>query len=64
MATAKAGRIDESGAACVLAGDLGCLMNIAGMLSRQGIAVEARHVAEVLADMAGTPAIGAPKKGR
>ena len=64
MATAKARRIDESGAACVLAGDLGCLMNIAGMLSRQGIVVEARHVAEVLADMAGTPAIGAPKKGR
>jgi len=64
MATAKARRIGETGAACVLAGDLGCLMNIAGTLSRQGIAVEARHVAEVLADMAAAPALGAPKKGR
>ena len=64
MATAKAQRIAASGAACVLARDLGCLMNIAGTLSRQGIAVEARHVAEVLAGMTDEPAIGAPAKGR
>ena len=36
----------------VLAGDLGCLMQIAGKLSRaRGADVEARHVAEVLAGM-------------
>ena len=47
----------------LLAGDLGCLMNMAGKLQRQGIAVSARHVAEVLAGMADEPAIGAPKPG-
>ena len=62
MAQDKARRIGETGAACVLAGDLGCLMNIAGTLSRAGMAVEARHVAELLADMADGPAIGAPRE--
>src|SRR5437660_1677160 len=33
------------------AGDLGCLLNIAGKLSRRGSNMEVRHVAEVLADM-------------
>ena len=47
---------------CVLAGDLGCLLQIAGKLSRTGSRVEARHVAEVLAGMTDTaPAIGKPK---
>jgi L-lactate dehydrogenase complex protein LldE len=45
----------------VLAGDLGCLLNIAGKLSRLGIRVEARHIAEVLAGMTDTPAIGASR---
>ena len=35
----------------LLAGDLGCLMNMAGKLKRQGSTVEVRHVAEVLAGM-------------
>ncbi len=47
----------------VLAGDLGCLMNIAGKLHRNGSPVKARHVAEVLAGMADGPAIGEPQKG-
>ncbi len=33
----------------VLAGDLGCLMNMAGKLKRQGRNIACRHVAEVLA---------------
>ena len=41
-----------------VAGDLGCLINIAGKLKRQGSPVEVRHVAEVLAGMTDTPAIG------
>ncbi|MDE2578191.1 MAG: (Fe-S)-binding protein [Hyphomicrobiales bacterium] len=49
-----------SGAPVLLAGDLGCLMNMAGRLSRQGRAIEVRHVAEVLANMTDTPPIGAP----
>lgn len=61
MASDKALDIAASGAAAVLAGDLGCLLNIAGKLSRLGIRVEARHIAEVLAGLADeVPAIGAP----
>jgi L-lactate dehydrogenase complex protein LldE len=58
----KAADIAATGAAAVLAGDLGCLLNIAGKLSRQGRPIEVRHVAEVLAGMADTaPPIGAPR---
>jgi L-lactate dehydrogenase complex protein LldE len=58
----KADDIAATGAAAVLSGDLGCLLNIAGKLSRQGRRVEARHVAEVLADMTDTvPPIGMPR---
>jgi L-lactate dehydrogenase complex protein LldE len=43
----------------LLAGDMGCLLNMAGRLSRQGSKVQARHIAEVLASDAGhTPPIG------
>jgi L-lactate dehydrogenase complex protein LldE len=43
----------------VLAGDLGCLLNIAGRLKREGHATQARHVVEVLAGMTGqVPPIG------
>jgi L-lactate dehydrogenase complex protein LldE len=56
----KAENIVASGARMLLAGDLGCLMNMAGKLSRQGSPVEVRHVAEVLAGMVDDPPIGAP----
>jgi L-lactate dehydrogenase complex protein LldE len=63
MASDKVADIAATGADCVLAGDLGCLLQIAGKLSRAGSVVEARHVAEVLADMAGeVPAIGMPSR--
>ena len=54
----KTAEIGDSGADIVLAGDLGCLFNIAGKLSREGASVRAYHIAEVLAGMAGGPAIG------
>lgn len=58
----KAADIAATGAEVVLAGDIGCLLNIAGKLYRDGRQVEVRHVAEVLADMAGdVPPIGAPR---
>ena len=61
MVTDKAADIAATGAEAVLAGDLGCLLNIAGKLSRLGHKVETRHVAEVLAGMAdAAPAIGEP----
>jgi L-lactate dehydrogenase complex protein LldE len=62
MVTEKAADIVATGADAVLAGDLGCLLNIAGKLCRQGRQIEARHVAEVLAGMtAEVPPIGAPR---
>jgi len=42
----------------LIGGDLGCLLNMAGKLKRQGSKMQVRHVAEVLADMTDTPAIG------
>jgi L-lactate dehydrogenase complex protein LldE len=54
----KAGNVSASEAGTLLAGDLGCLLNMAGKLSRNGSAVEVRHVAEVLAGMTDIPAIG------
>lgn len=59
----KAADIDKAKAGTVLAGDLGCLLNMAGKLQREGSPVRARHVAEVLAGMADGPAIGEPQKG-
>ena len=54
----KADHIAATGAGTLLAGDLGCLMNMAGKLQRLRVPVKARHVAEVLADMTDFPAIG------
>lgn len=45
----------------LLAGDMGCLMNMAGKLSRQGNAVGVRHVAEVLAGEITSPPVGKPR---
>ena len=56
----KVADIAATGAAVLLAGDLGCLMNMAGKLQREGSSIEVRHVAEVLAGMTQEPAIGAP----
>ena len=57
----KADRVVESGAPTLVAGDLGCLMTMAGKLSRRGSPVAVRHVAEILAGMTDTPPIGAPR---
>lgn len=53
--------VKASGADTLLAGDLGCLMNMAGKLSRDGSTIRVRHVAEVLAGMTDGPAIGEPQ---
>jgi L-lactate dehydrogenase complex protein LldE len=43
----------------LVAGDLGCLLNIAGRLKREGHTMHVRHVAELLAGMTGdVPPIG------
>jgi L-lactate dehydrogenase complex protein LldE len=59
MVTDKVRDIVATGADTVLAGDLGCLLNIAGRLRREGSAIQVRHVAEVLAGRCGeAPPIG------
>ncbi len=64
MVGEKSADVAGSGADTLLAGDLGCLMNMAGKLQRQGSPVRVRHVAEVLADMGGLAAIGEPEAKR
>jgi L-lactate dehydrogenase complex protein LldE len=59
----KTAMIAATGAETLLAGDLGCLMNMAGKLKRQGFRTESRHVAEVLAGMTDDPAIGERRGG-
>ena len=54
----KSDDIVGTDAELILAGDLGCLMNMGGKLSRRGEAIKARHVVEVLAGMCDRPAIG------
>jgi L-lactate dehydrogenase complex protein LldE len=64
MVGEKAADILATGADTLLAGDLGCLMNMAGKLKRMSLEqgtppVKVRHVAEVLAGMtAEAPPIG------
>ena len=61
MATDKTECIAATGADLVLAGDLGCLMNMAGKARREGRAFKARHVVEVLAGTTHVPPIGDSK---
>ena len=54
----KAAAIERTEADLLLAGDLGCLMNMAGKLHRRGARTRCFHTIEVLAGMASGPAIG------
>ncbi|MCW3473612.1 (Fe-S)-binding protein [Limobrevibacterium gyesilva] len=59
MVSDKTRDIAATGADTLLAGDLGCLLNMAGRLKREGSPVKVRHVAEVLAGMTNdVPPIG------
>jgi len=49
MAQDKISRIRESGAQAIVANDCGCLMQLGGVLHRQKLKIETRHLAEVLA---------------
>lgn len=62
MASDKIRDSASTGAETLLAGDLGCLLNMAGRMTREGKPLKVRHVAEVLAGMTGeVPPIGQPK---
>lgn len=54
----KAAAIERTEADLLLAGDLGCLMNMAGKLHRRGARTRCFHTIEILAGMAAGPAIG------
>ncbi len=58
MVSDKVEDIEATGADTLLAGDLGCLMNMAGKLKRRGSAIKVRHVAELLAGDTDEPPIG------
>jgi L-lactate dehydrogenase complex protein LldE len=49
MVTDKVQDVVRTGADTLLAGDMGCLLNMAGRLKREGSSVKVRHIAEVLA---------------
>ncbi len=59
IVTEKAAKITETDADILLGGDMGCLMNMAGKLSRAGHDTRVFHTIEVLAGMADAPIIGA-----
>jgi L-lactate dehydrogenase complex protein LldE len=59
MVEQKVRNAENSGAEILLAGDLGCLMNMAGKLARDDSAIEVRHIAEVLSgDLSAPPIAG------
>ena len=58
MVSDKTDNIKKAKADVILGGDLGCLLNIAGRIKREGGETKVFHVAEVLAGMANVPAIG------
>lgn len=63
MVTDKIADIVATGADTLLCGDMGCLLNMAGRLSRAGETVRVRHIAEVLAGMTGeVPPLAAPRE--
>jgi len=63
MVSDKTADIAATGADTLLAGDMGCLLNMAGRLERQGSPIKVRHVAEVLAGMTNdVPPIGQPRR--
>jgi L-lactate dehydrogenase complex protein LldE len=60
MVADKSADIKSTNANLLLAGDMGCLLNMAGHLSREGSDIAVRHIAEVLAGVASSP-IGVPR---
>lgn len=62
MVDQKIADVEKTGAGLLLAGDLGCLMNMAGRLARAGSGIEVRHVAEVLAGDLSLPPIAGERR--
>ena len=62
MAEEKTATIAATGAGTLAGSDLGCLLHLAGKLSRAGSNIKVRHIAEILAGDTQTPAIAEPPK--
>ena len=62
MADDKIADAKRTGADTLLAGDLGCLLHLAGRISRKHVPLRVRHAAEVLAGVGDGPAIGETEK--
>lgn len=60
MVDNKAAHIEATGADTLAAGDLGCLMNMAGRLKRRGSKIRAYHIAEILVGTGRHPGIAEP----
>lgn len=64
MVSEKSADIAGTGADTLLAGDMGCLLNMSGKLHREGSKIHVRHVAEVLADFGADDPIGVTCQGK
>ena len=58
MVSDKVSNAKKADVEVILGGDLGCLLNIAGRIKREGGSTAVYHLAEVLADMVDIPGIG------
>lgn len=58
IVTRKIEAAERTAAPLILAGDLGCLMNMSGKAAREGKRLSCRHVAEILAGELADPPIG------
>ena len=48
MVEKKVKHIVETGAEVLIGADCGCLMNIGGRISRKGLPIRVKHIAEIL----------------
>jgi len=60
MGRRKLESAERTGAPLLVAGELGCLMHLAGLAKRQGRRLECRHIVEILSGTNDMPAIGEP----
>jgi L-lactate dehydrogenase complex protein LldE len=58
LADDKIADASGTGAEMLVGGDLGCLLHLSGRMARRGHKLAVRHAAEVMAGLAGDPAIG------
>lgn len=53
----KLRHVIATGAPILVGGDMGCLMHLRGLIEKQGLGIEIRHFAEILADAIPAPVV-------